>query len=195
MNSSEGHHEGDNNSQYRERERYSQYRHDAPAHKALASLNGTQDSRAKAARRRFRFADLGSAPFKFNCRPADLVFRYQFLLLAWDRGAAQNLIRCRSSQDRPFHVDVASVGIYSLRLCDQRARAGRIVHCSSVAALGQIGDGTLPDDNAPINEADFVGVYKRSKFRAERAVATPIAMRGTAWVSPCLVPRAGRHLG
>ena len=56
-----------------------------------------------------------------------------------------------------------------------RAAAGtwsaeRIVHCSSVAALGQIGDGTPADETTPTNEADFVGVYKRSKYRAERAV-------------------------
>ncbi|HVZ07363.1 hopanoid-associated sugar epimerase [Rhodopila sp.] len=51
-----------------------------------------------------------------------------------------------------------------------RAGAERIVHCSSVAALGQIGDGTPADETTPTNEADFVGIYKRSKFLAERAV-------------------------
>lgn len=50
------------------------------------------------------------------------------------------------------------------------AGAERIVHCSSVAALGQIGDGTPADEATPTKEADFVGVYKRSKYRAERAV-------------------------
>ncbi|MFL5253933.1 MAG: hopanoid-associated sugar epimerase [Rhodopila sp.] len=50
------------------------------------------------------------------------------------------------------------------------AGAERIVHCSSVAALGQIGDGTSADETTPANEADFVGVYKRSKYQAERAV-------------------------
>jgi dihydroflavonol-4-reductase len=50
------------------------------------------------------------------------------------------------------------------------AGAERIVHCSSVAALGQIGDGTPADETTPTHEADFVGVYKRSKYRAERAV-------------------------
>src|SRR5580692_2925670 len=50
------------------------------------------------------------------------------------------------------------------------AGAERIVHTSSVAALGQIGDGTPADEATPTNEADFVGVYKRSKYRAERAV-------------------------
>src|ERR1700733_13312906 len=50
------------------------------------------------------------------------------------------------------------------------AGAERIVHCSSVAALGQIGDGTPADEMTPTNEADFVGIYKRSKYQAERAV-------------------------
>jgi hopene-associated glycosyltransferase HpnB/hopanoid-associated sugar epimerase len=50
------------------------------------------------------------------------------------------------------------------------AGAERIVHCSSVAALGQIGDGTPANEATPTNEADFVGAYKRSKYRAERAV-------------------------
>jgi dihydroflavonol-4-reductase len=50
------------------------------------------------------------------------------------------------------------------------AGAERIVHCSSVAALGQIGDGTPADEATPTNEADFVGIYKRSKYLAEKAV-------------------------
>ena len=50
------------------------------------------------------------------------------------------------------------------------AGAERIVHCSSVAALGQIGDGTPADEDTPANPADFVGIYKRSKYLAERAV-------------------------
>jgi len=51
-----------------------------------------------------------------------------------------------------------------------RAGAERIVHCSSVATLGQIGDGTPADEATPTNEADFVGIYKRSKYLAEKAV-------------------------
>ncbi|HBK04665.1 MAG TPA: NAD-dependent dehydratase [Acetobacteraceae bacterium] len=50
------------------------------------------------------------------------------------------------------------------------AGAERIVHCSSVAALGQIGDGTPADEDTPTNQADFVGIYKRSKYLAEKAV-------------------------
>lgn len=51
-----------------------------------------------------------------------------------------------------------------------RAGAERIVHCSSVAALGQIGDGTPGNEDTPANEADFIGIYKRSKYLAEKAV-------------------------
>ena len=51
-----------------------------------------------------------------------------------------------------------------------QAGAERIVHCSSVAALGQIGDGTVANEATPTNEADFVGIYKRSKYLAEKAV-------------------------
>ncbi len=50
------------------------------------------------------------------------------------------------------------------------AGAERIVHCSSVAALGLIGDGSVSDETTPARESDFIGVYKRSKFLAERAV-------------------------
>ena len=46
----------------------------------------------------------------------------------------------------------------------------KIVHCSSVATLGQIGDGTPATETTPTDEADFVGIYKRSKYLAEKAV-------------------------
>lgn len=51
-----------------------------------------------------------------------------------------------------------------------RAGAERIIHCSSVAALGQIGDGTPADEDTPAKESDFIGTYKKSKYLAERAV-------------------------
>jgi dihydroflavonol-4-reductase len=51
-----------------------------------------------------------------------------------------------------------------------RAGAERIVHCSSVAALGLIGDGSVADEDTPTNPDDFIGIYKQSKYRAERAV-------------------------
>ena len=59
-----------------------------------------------------------------------------------------------------------------------KAGAERIVHCSSVATLGQIGDGTPADEETPTHEADFVGIYKRSKYLAERAVLDLAAKEG-----------------
>ena len=60
----------------------------------------------------------------------------------------------------------------ALAMVRAAANAGveRIVHCSSVAALGLIGDGSVSDETTPARESDFIGVYKRSKFLAERAV-------------------------
>ncbi len=58
------------------------------------------------------------------------------------------------------------------------AGAERIVHCSSVAALGLVGDGSLSDENTPAKESDFVGIYKRSKYLAERALRDIIAREG-----------------
>ena len=55
------------------------------------------------------------------------------------------------------------------------AGAERIVHCSSVAALGQIGDGTPADEATPAREEDFVGIYKRSKYLAEVALREAMA--------------------
>jgi dihydroflavonol-4-reductase len=46
----------------------------------------------------------------------------------------------------------------------------RIVYCSSVAALGLTKDGSPADETTPATEADMAGIYKLSKFRAERAV-------------------------
>jgi dihydroflavonol-4-reductase len=61
-------------------------------------------------------------------------------------------------------------GTLSMLRAAAQSGAERIVYCSSVAALGQIGDGTLATEDTPAKEADFVGPYKRSKFLAEQAV-------------------------
>lgn len=44
----------------------------------------------------------------------------------------------------------------------------RVVHTSSVGALGLNADGTPADENTPVRLEDMVGHYKRSKFLAER---------------------------
>lgn len=55
------------------------------------------------------------------------------------------------------------------------AGAERIVHCSSVAALGLVGDGSLSNEDTPAKESDFVGIYKRSKYLAEQALRDAMA--------------------
>lgn len=46
----------------------------------------------------------------------------------------------------------------------------RIVHTSSVAALGLTRDGTPADETTPVTEDALIGPYKRSKYLAEQAV-------------------------
>src|SRR5262249_14416752 len=58
-------------------------------------------------------------------------------------------------------------GTVAVMRAAQAAGVERIVHCSSIAALGTTKDGTPADETTPVNEADFIGTYKRSKFLAE----------------------------
>ncbi len=44
----------------------------------------------------------------------------------------------------------------------------RVVHTSSVGALGLTADGTPADENTPVSLRDMIGDYKKSKFLAER---------------------------
>ncbi|MBC7800024.1 MAG: NAD-dependent epimerase/dehydratase family protein, partial [Gemmatimonadaceae bacterium] len=46
----------------------------------------------------------------------------------------------------------------------------RVVYCSSVAALGLIGDGTPGTEDTPVSLDKIVGTYKRSKYLAEQVV-------------------------
>jgi dihydroflavonol-4-reductase len=68
----------------------------------------------------------------------------------------------------------------TLALMEAALAAGveRIVHCSSVAALGLTRDGTPADETTPVSEDSVVGIYKKSKFRAERAVLAMVRARG-----------------
>jgi len=50
------------------------------------------------------------------------------------------------------------------------AGVARVVHCSSVAALGLNADGSPADEATPVSEADMIGAYKLSKYRAEQVV-------------------------
>src|SRR5262249_45999534 len=51
------------------------------------------------------------------------------------------------------------------------AQVGRFVYTSSVAVLGINPDKTPADETTPVTLEQMIGVYKRSKFLAEQAVA------------------------
>jgi dihydroflavonol-4-reductase len=61
-------------------------------------------------------------------------------------------------------------GTRALLLAAQSRGVERMVYCSSVAALGLVGDGTPGDETTPVHPEKIVGVYKRSKYLAEQAV-------------------------
>jgi dihydroflavonol-4-reductase len=61
-------------------------------------------------------------------------------------------------------------GTRALLLVAQSRGVERMVYCSSVAALGLIGDGTPADEATPVHEDKIIGTYKLSKYRAEQAV-------------------------
>jgi len=69
-------------------------------------------------------------------------------------------------------------GTVAVMRAAQAAGVERIVHCSSVAALGWTHDGSPANETTPTNEADFIGPYKRSKFLAERAVMDLVRQEG-----------------
>jgi dihydroflavonol-4-reductase len=69
-------------------------------------------------------------------------------------------------------------GTQALFLAALDAGVRRVVYCSSVAALGLMADGTAADETTPVSEDKIVGIYKRSKFQAERAVLRLVGERG-----------------
>ncbi len=69
-------------------------------------------------------------------------------------------------------------GTRLLMLAAQKAGVERIVYCSSVAALGLIGDGTESDEATPVHEHGVIGIYKRSKYRAEQEVLQLVKEQG-----------------
>jgi len=79
----------------------------------------------------------------------------------------------------PVPMMTANVeGTRRLMLAAQGAGVERIVYCSSVAALGLNHDGTPATETTPIEEHDVVGVYKRSKYRAEQEVLRLVREKG-----------------
>ncbi len=69
-------------------------------------------------------------------------------------------------------------GTVALLRAGMAAGMERAVYCSSVAALGLTGDGTLADERTPVDVAGIAGVYKRSKYEAEQAVRRLVRKEG-----------------
>jgi dihydroflavonol-4-reductase len=69
-------------------------------------------------------------------------------------------------------------GTRALMLAALAAGVERVVYCSSVAALGLTGTTEPADENTPVSEDKVVGIYKKSKFRAEQAVLELVRTRG-----------------
>ncbi len=69
-------------------------------------------------------------------------------------------------------------GTRALMSAARAAGVQRIVYCSSVAALGHTADGSPADETTPVSEAEIVGPYKRSKYRAEQAVLAMVREEG-----------------
>ena len=70
--------------------------------------------------------------------------------------------------DRMMQANVE--GTRALLLAAQSRGVERMVYCSSVAALGLVGDGTVADETTPVHPDKIVGIYKKSKYLAEQAV-------------------------
>jgi dihydroflavonol-4-reductase len=70
--------------------------------------------------------------------------------------------------DAMLRANVA--GTEALMRAALAAGVERVVHCSSVAALGLTADGSPADETTPVAADAIVGVYKLSKYRAEQSV-------------------------
>jgi dihydroflavonol-4-reductase len=69
-------------------------------------------------------------------------------------------------------------GTRALMLASLEAGVRRVVYCSSVAALGLTKDGSPADESTPVSEDSVIGIYKKSKYRAEQAVLSLVRERG-----------------
>ncbi|MBV8642754.1 MAG: NAD-dependent epimerase/dehydratase family protein [Candidatus Eremiobacteraeota bacterium] len=73
----------------------------------------------------------------------------------------------RRDRTQIFRVNVE--GTRAVLDAARRAGVPRVVHCSSVAALGVRADGRPADESHQSPPGDLVGAYKRSKYYAEAA--------------------------
>ena len=69
-------------------------------------------------------------------------------------------------------------GTRALLRAARDAGVERVVYCSSVAALGLIGDGTPGTEDTPNSAEKVIGKYKLSKYHAEQAVLALVRDEG-----------------
>lgn len=69
-------------------------------------------------------------------------------------------------------------GTRTLMQAAMKAGVKRVVYCSSVAALATAHDGIPATESSPVTEDQIVGVYKRSKYRAEQEVLRLVREEG-----------------
>ncbi len=67
------------------------------------------------------------------------------------------------------------LGTRAILAAARSARVGRVVHTSSVAAIGVRADGIPADETYQSPPEALIGAYKRSKYFAEREVAAAVA--------------------
>jgi dihydroflavonol-4-reductase len=80
-------------------------------------------------------------------------------------------------------------GTVALLTAAQAAGVERMVYCSSVAALGLVGDGSVADETTPVHAV--VGHYKQSKYDAEQAVLGLVRETGL----PCVIVNPSTPIG
>lgn len=82
-------------------------------------------------------------------------------------------------------------GTHALMEAALAAGIKRIIYTSSVATLGNIPGGIAADENTQVNVADMIGVYKRSKFLAEKEVLRMIRQYNL----PCIIVNPSTPIG
>ena len=101
-----------------------------------------------------------------------------------DLGDFESLRRGMSGCDVVFHV-AADYRLWvrhpdemyranvdgTLAIIDAARQAGvkRVIYTSSVATMGFLSDGTVVNEDSPVDLSHMIGHYKRSKFMAEQA--------------------------
>ena len=92
---------------------------------------------------------------------------------------------------RPADIHASNVdGTRNLLRAAASAGARRIVHTSSVGALGLEPDGRPATETTPVTEQSMIGHYKRSKFLAER-----VALEEAANGAPVVVVNPSTPMG